>query len=314
MLFLKSIQGILSIIIMISLGFFLTHKKWFDEGTSKIFARLVTTVSLPCMMISNLLTSFTKEKLLSSGNGLVIPFLSMLCCYVIAKLTAKIIKVPEKRRGVFQAMFFISNTIFIGLPVNLALFGEQSVPYVLLYYISNTLLFWTIGVYEIGKDGDNSNIRLFSSNNIKRIFSPPLLGFLFAIILILLEWTPPQFIMDTCKYLGNLTTPLSMIFIGITIYSVDFKSIAFSFDMFVLLIGRFIISPFTVIILSRFIKIPDLMRNVFVIQASMPVMTQTAIISKAYNSDYEYAALMISMTTILSILFIPLYMLLFTII
>lgn len=310
----KALQSIMSIIIMISLGYFLTHKGWFDENTSKLFAKLVTTISLPCYMLSNLLKNFTKDTLLSSGNGLVIPFISMVSCYLTAKLVSKLIRVPKVRRGVFESMFFISNTIFIGLPVNLALFGEVSLPYVLLYYISNTVLFWTVGIYEIGKDGDNSNTQLISLENLKRIFSPPLLGFIAAIILILLEITPPEFIMDTSKYLGNLTTPLSMLFIGITIYSVNFKDIHFSLDMFALILGRFVVSPLSVLVLSRFIHVPEITRNVFIIQAAMPVMTQTAIVSKAFNSDYEYAAIMISVTTILSVIFIPIYMFLFTLI
>lgn len=312
MVILNALQSIMSIIIMISLGYYLTFKGWFDDNTSKLFARLVTTISLPCLMLSNLLKNFTRETLLSSGNGLIVPFISMVICYLLAKIVSHLIKVPSSRRGVFEVMFFISNTIFIGLPVNLALFGEVSVPYVLLYYISNTVLFWTIGIYEIGKDGDNENLSLISVENLKRIFSPPLLGFIVAIIFILLKINPPEFVMDTCRYLGNLTTPLSMLFIGITIHSVRLRDIRFSRDMLALIIGRFVVSPLSVLIISYFIRIPDMARNVFIIQASMPVMTQTAIISRAYDSDYEYAAVMISITTILSALFIPIYMYLFT--
>ena len=55
--------------------------------------------------------------------------------------------------GTFASMFTLSNTIFIGLPVNFVLFGEGSLPYVLLNYIANTSFFWTIGAYSIARDG-----------------------------------------------------------------------------------------------------------------------------------------------------------------
>ena len=50
------------------------------------------------------------------------------------------------------------------------------------------------------------------------------------------------------------------------------------------------------------------MKNVFVIQAAMPVMTNTAIVSRGYNADYKYATVNTVMTTIASLLVIPIYM------
>ena len=148
-------------------------------------------------------------------------------------------------------MFFNSNTIFMGLPVNLALFGEKSVPYVLLYYIANTTFFWTIGVYEITKDGNMETKKKFSMKFIRKILSLPLIGFIFGILLVLLNVKLPLFLMDTSKSLGSITTPLSMFFIGASIYLVDLKSVKFSLDIIWVLIGRFVISPILVILIDR---------------------------------------------------------------
>lgn len=308
MIILQSVQSILSIIIMISIGYILSGRGWFNEDSKKLLSKLVTNISLPAFMVENLIATFDKKRLYEISGGLIIPFLSMLIGYIIAIFVSKAIKIDEKRKGTFETMFFVSNTIFVGLPVNLALFGNESIPYVLLYYIANTTFFWTIGVYSISKDGDAKGISLFSLSALKKIFSPPLLGFIVGIILIILEIPLPKFLLDTGKYVGNLTTPLSMIFIGTTIYSVGFKDVKFSKDTVALSLGRFLIAPVIVIILSHYIGGPLLMKEVFIIQASMPVMTQTSIIAKAYNSDYEYAAVMTVVTTILAIVSIPLYM------
>lgn len=304
----NAVQSIFSIIIMISLGFLLTSKKWFDGSTSKLFVKLVTNISLPCLMVSSLLTSFEKDQLLHSGKGLFIPFASMAFCYVAGILVAKLVKIEDKHKGVFQTMFFVSNTIFIGLPVNLALFGEKSIPYVLLYYIANTTFFWTIGVYTIRRDGNVEKQKLVHISSLKKIFSPPLTSFLFSIALILLNVKLPLFVMDTCKYLGNLTTPLSMLFIGITIHSISFRDVKLNKDLVALFFGRFVVSPLSIVVLAMILPIPVLMKKVFVMQAAMPVMTQTAIIAKSYKADHHYVALMITTTTIASIIFIPLYM------
>lgn len=309
MQFFKALESIFSIIIMITIGYTMRKRKALDEGSQKLFSKIVCNLSLPALMISNLLSSFTKESLLHMKYGLLIPLISMAGCYVIGYLISIMIKVPPKRIGSFRAMFFVSNTIFIGMPVNLALFGTNATPYVLLYYIINTSFFWTIGIYGMSEDGKvGSKEKLNIKESLRRIFSPPLLGFLLAVLLIFCKIKLPLFIMDTCKYLGGLTTPLSMLFIGAAISEVEFKDVKPSIDMVLIIIGRFIISPLSIILLGTFIKVPSLMLKVFIVQAAMPVMTQTAISAKAYGGDEKYAAVMTAVTTVLAMIVIPIYM------
>lgn len=314
MVVINAVQSIFSIVIMILIGYILMKKGWFDDKTPELLTRLVTNISLPPLMISTLLTNFDRETLLKSSSGLIIPFISIGICYILSKGIAKIINVKYERRGLFASMFFASNTIFIGLPVNLALFGEKSVPSVLLYYVANTFFFWTIGVYDIRKYAEGAYGRIISLKTFKSIFSPPLLGFMVGVLLIFLNIHLPNFLLDTCRYLGNLTTPLSMMFVGITMFSVKIKDIKLNLEMGVLLSGRFIISPLVVLLLTLLIPAPLLMKKVFIIQSAMPVITQAAIISKAYNADDKYAAVMVTLSTIISLLFIPLYMFIFSII
>ncbi|WP_411679565.1 AEC family transporter [Clostridium thailandense] len=306
----NALGSVLSIVIMITVGYVLTSKGWFDEKTSKVFSRLVCNVSLPCLMISDLMGNFDKDKLNSLGKGLIIPFTSIALCYLIAIIVSKIIKVDKNRIGTFRSMFFVSNSIFIGLPVNLALFGSKSIPYVLLYYIANTSFFWTIGAYGISADGQSKKSSIFSKETLKRIVSPPLMGFVVALVFITLNVKLPQFIMDTCKYFGNLTTPVSMLFIGITIYSVDTSEIKINIDMVAIIFGRFIISPILIFVMAYYFPVPELMKKVFVVQAAMPVMTNTAIVARSYGADHKYATIMTVVTTISSLVFIPIYMVL----
>jgi hypothetical protein len=307
-MFFAANQSVLSIIIMIMIGYFLGYKKLLDEKATKLITTIVINISLPMMMLNTILTNFTKQKLIDDSKGLLVPFVTIFICFVIAKLFAKIAKIKANRRGLFVSMFFNSNTIFMGLPINLALFGEKSVPYVLLYYIANSAFFWTLGVYEIAKDGNKNDLKLFSIDFIKKILSPPLMGFIVGMALLLLNIKLPSFIMDTSKYMGNLTTPLSMFFIGASIYLVDLKSVKLSLDIVWILIGRFVISPLIVIIMVPMFHIPHLMGSVFIIQAAMPVMANSAVIAKAYGSDYDFASLMIAITTISTLIVIPILM------
>jgi auxin efflux carrier (AEC) len=313
MVFLHAVESVFTIIIMFMTGYVLTKRGWFDERTSEVFSKLVLIISLPCYMIYNLMTNFDRALLEKLSYGLVIPFLSIGIAYILGIAASEIFKIKKERKGIFRSVFFTSNTIFIGLPLNLALFGEKSVPYVLLYYIANTTLFWTFGAYEISRDGlsaDGSKARLFSKMTLRRVLSPALMGFVIGIVLIMLNVKLPAFIMNTCKYFGNLTTPLAMLFIGIVLYRIKFSSIRFDRDTVILVLARFIVSPAIVLLLTMVFKTPPLMTKVFIVQAAMPAMTNTSIVAKAYGADYEYGAVVTVITTLLSMAVIPLYVVL----
>lgn len=307
MVLLNAAQSILSIILMIGLGYVLAKKGWLKQEDSKLFSKLVINLSLPAMMLSNMMDNFSKKNLIHAGKGIIIPFISILVCFIIGVLFSKLLNIRPERRGTFQCLFFLSNTIFIGLPVNIALFGDVSIPYVLYYYFSNTTIFWTLGVNIIRKDGGGKKESIFTKDTFKRVFTPPLLGFILALILIMLNVQLPKFINDSCRYIGNLTTPLSMLFIGIVISSISLKSLKIDRDMLGVIVGRFIISPLITYGFASVFSAPSMMKSVFIIQAALPVMANTAIVTKEYNADYEYAAVMIAVTTALSLIFIPIY-------
>lgn len=304
----KAVESVLSIIVIIGIGYYLSYKNWFNEEISNAFVKLVTRVTLPMMMFSTMINKFTREDLLGYPIGVLVPMLSIGICYGIGIFSCKLLKVSEGKKGLFTSMFFNSNTIFMGLPINVALFGEESIPFVLLYYIGNTTFFWTFGIYEISRDNKENTSKIFSKNNLKNIFSPPLLGYIGGLAFILLNIKVPGFLNDTLSKMGNVTTPISMIFIGITIYSIKFKEIKVNKEILGVLMGRFIVCPIVTLMLCNIFAIPELMRGVFVIQAAMPVMTNTAIVAKSYNVDTEYAAVLIGLSTLLSLIVIPIYM------
>ncbi len=309
MVFLNSIGSIFTIIILIATGLVLTHAGWFNEAAGQTLSKLIMNISLPCYMLYNITTTFDKSELESMSRNLIVPVISIGVCYLLSILTSNLIKVDRSRKGVFRSMFFASNTMFIGLPVNLALFGEKCVPYVLLYYLANTSFYWTVGAYEVSRDNPENRAAAFLNvQTLKRVFNPAILGFIIGVVLVLLDFRLPSFIMDSCKYIGNLTTPLAMFFTGIVLYSVKLKDIRFSKDVIALLLARSVISPALVLLMLPVFGVPSLMGKVFVIQAAMPAITSTSVVAREYGSDYQFAALMTAITTVSSLIVIPFYM------
>ena len=308
-IFLRSISGILVILGMILVGFVIGEKGWFDDKSRGLIAKLVTQVALPCYMLYTITQRFTAADLLKMLPALRFPALSMVILLGIATGVARIFAVRQDRRGLFISMFFNSNTIFVGLPINQALFGDASIPYVLIYYMCNTTFFWTLGTYLIQRDGEGE-AQFDLKMSLKKVFSPPLLGFLLGLVFVMLQIKLPAFLASDLQYLGNLTTPLSMIFIGLSVSHVGVKQLVLGKDQLLILLGRFLVAPLLMATIVYWVPLPSLMKQVFIIQSAMPVMTNAPVVASLYGADSDYAAVMVTETTLATMVVIPILMLL----
>lgn len=308
-IFLRSISGILVILGMILVGFVIGEKGWFDDKSRGLIAKLVTQVALPCYMLYTITQRFTAADLLKMLPALRFPALSMVILFGVATGVARIFAVRQDRQGLFISMFFNSNTIFVGLPINQALFGDASIPYVLIYYMCNTTFFWTLGTYLIQRDGEGE-AQFDLKTSLKKVFSPPLMGFLLGLVFVMLQIKLPAFLASDLQYLGNLTTPLSMIFIGLSVSHVGVKQLVLGKDQLLILVGRFLVSPLLMATIVYWAPLPSLMKQVFIIQSAMPVMTNAPVVARLYGADSDYAAVMVTETTLATMVVIPILMLL----
>lgn len=304
---LQSFNGILTVFIIITTGYILAVKGWFSEDGITLISRLVMQVCLPAYMLSNLLLNFQHDQLVEMMRGVWVPFLSMLAGYFISKPIRSIADVDENRKGIFSICVCCSNTIFLGLPLGIALFGEEAVPYIMIYYMANTTLFWTLGIYEIASDSKRDT-SFFSIDTLKHIFSLPLMGFMLGVLMVIAEVTLPEPLLDACTYVGSMTTPLAMLFIGVAMSKTSWRDFKIDKQLIVAMAGRYFVCPVLVIIMLPYFALDDMMGKVFVIMSAMPAMTNTAIVAKSYGSDYRYAALLTAVSTCLAAVMIPFYM------
>lgn len=305
---LEAYLNIIVIFLLMFLGYWLSYKKWFSNRTADVFSKLVLNFSLPFSMFLNITANFSRDEFLSLFSGMVIPLFSMLVTLLFTFLYRKIFRITETRQGTFSTMVTCSNTIFIGLPINLAIFGEISIPFVLLYYIINTTIFWTIGIYLIATDSpqiEEARISFHPLVALKKIFSPALIGFIIGLIWMLLSLRVPVIVNSFGTYLADLTTPLSMLSIGIMVYFNGIKNLKMNKDILGVLIGRFIVSPLIVWLIGQWITVPTLMLQVFIIQSAMPVQNSVPILARNYHADEEFAASSMGYSVLLYMLYIP---------
>ena len=312
MIFLKSLGSIFPIIVMISIGYILKKRHWFHHTVSENVSKLITNVALPCSIFYSVLKYLNMEALKEVSNRLIFTFASVIIGYVAAFLVIKLVKMREGRRGVFYNAVVNANTIFIGLPLNMALFGEAASKYYLMYYITNTVSIWTLGYMLLASDPMENSGDAKGGFDLKKLLSPPLIAFVIAFAVLLSGIRVITPIVETTKYLGSVVTPLALLYIGIVLADAGLHSIRFDLDTNLALLGRFVFSSVVMIVLlkiaGRFVKLDPLEIKTFVIQAAAPVFAALPILTNETKGDIGYSTNVVTTSTILFILVVPLLM------
>ena len=313
-MFFTSIESVLTIVILIAVGYFLQKYKWFGPDFSKGISKLVVNVGLPCSIFTGILANLTVGSLGNLGIGLIFPFGTVIVSYIIAFILMKVFKIRPERRGIFLNGVANANTIFVGMPLNIALFGEASIPYYLVCYISNTISTWVIGIIIMSATDPHKEPGK-KSFNWKKVLTPPLVGFIIGLIFLIFSIPVPDFINSALKYLGAFVTPLALIYIGIMLYNSGLKNMRLERDSILALVGRFVICPIIIIVLIMIgtgafgIVMPSMEKNSFIVQSATPMLAVLPILADQYHGDVKYATNITTISTVLFIVVVPVLML-----
>ena len=305
-IFLTSIQSIIPIIAIIVLGYILQVRGWFGEDFGPNLSRLIMNVALPVSIFVSVLKYLTLSKLISLSSSLVWVLVAFAIGYIFAFVAVKLFKVRPGRRATMINTFVNANTIFIGLPLNVALFGDEALPYFLVYYIANTISAWTIGVYLMTTDS-KSGEKKAGKFDWKKPLPAPLIGFLVALVFLILGWEVPSFASSTLIYIGNLVTPLSLIYIGIILAKAGLSTIRFDKDSVVTLVGKFILAPLTMVVLLNLVAsgLPAMEYKTFVVQSAAPALAVLPILASQGDGDVEFTTNVVTLSTVLFVVVVP---------
>ncbi|AHM57118.1 AEC family malonate efflux carrier [Peptoclostridium acidaminophilum DSM 3953] len=306
----SALESIASIFIVIAIGYGLLRSKLLPESASGVLNRIVFDVSIPMLMVTSVYEKFTREMILGSLGGVLISIISVVACYIIARVVFGLADKGEGGNSVFSVLFSFSNTIFMGLPICVAILGQEAATYALIYYFANTTLFWTMGLYFIKKEAKVDEGGHPIVGGLVNLFSAPFAGFLAGLALVFTDARLPEFIFATLKSVGGMATPMSLIIIGMMISRVEFSRELIDRKCVIALAGKFIVLPLLTALLVNYSSMPVLMKKTFVLQAAMPIMAQSAITAKKFGVQEENASFLVGISTALSIVVIPLYVIL----
>lgn len=283
--------------------------KWrvLPEGAQTALTRLVLYVTTPCTIVYSVLASAR----LPGPAAIALILGAALICYALAGLLAaaavRLLRVEPGKRGVFAAMLLFSNCGFIGYPVVQTIFGDDAVFYACVFNIPFNLLIFTLGVWLVQRDG-----ALRGGGERKRklrlsdLLSPCLVASVMAIVLALTGWRLPEVLTDTVGMLGDLTTPASLLVIGISIARQPLKQMLGSPRLYVLTALRLVLLPALVWGVLQFFITDQMLLGVAVVVFGMPVATMVPMLAGEHGADDADAVRGVFLSTVLSVITIPL--------
>lgn len=318
-IFWTSIQSVLAIMFMIAIGYFADQKNWFDQQFSKSLSKIIMQVALPASIFMSMMEHFKPNQLANLSIGLIYSILSISIGLLLASLIVSSLKVSKGRRGLMITAMNFANTVFIGMPLNEALFGTISIPYLLVYYIINTIMLWTVGVWIIAADDPTINSK---GQKVKfdwhHLIPAPIWGFIVALPFIFIPWLKTHllvsFVTTTLSKIGGLVTPLSLIYIGIMLSNFGLKNMKFDRSVIVTLFWRFVTAPVIMTILIFIgaqvgLTVIPVFYKTLIIQAATPTFAVLPVLATTYHSDVQFATNIVVTSSVLFIIVVPIVML-----
>ena len=297
---------ILSIFMIIAVGFAANKADIMPMAANKYLVGLLIRVTCPCMIVASITSNELREDTLSLSLqtliGAVIFFtVSALVGWFIC---AKIVKVlPRENIGVYTYSFGSINSGFIGFPITLALFGSSILYLMVIHNVLLSLYLYTFGIMlvNIGASGRKLDFKGFlnSFKNINSIAAGVSIVMLFAGLKL------PTVIFDCVDMIGDATTPLSMLIVGMQLGDCDFREVLKNRKLLGISLLKMLLLPVLTFLLVNWLPLDVSVKVCLVFAASFPVAVAVVPVTSEQNRDSLIAAEMVAITTLFSLAVIP---------
>ena len=301
--FFSALSASLVLLMLMSVG-------WMTAAEKRFLSKFIVNIAVPCNCVTGLLNNLDHDSLLQAGLMVVSAMVGVAVTLVLSLLLAKLLRLPRERWGGFVAMAAFSNTLFIGLPVSTQLFGDVCVPYVMMYYLANTLFVQSAGILLIERSGTRAGKKTTVGGFFKDVFTkPPILAVLFTVLLLVLDLRLPGPIMTWAGYISQSVSPMALIYCGYIVFELGLKNLRPMKGLPAMILMRLGIAPVICWFFCHLFGMSGLPLSVFVVESALPVVSQVPVLAGAYGADDQYAATGAVLSTLCSFISIPILML-----
>ena len=279
--------------LLAAVGVYLSRKGFLSPQGTKDLGAILLRVIIPCVIVKSYITEFSRERLLelalSAGLALIGFILAMVISYLVF----------GKRRRLENFAASFCNAGFIGIPLAQAIIGEEGVFYIAASVALLNLFQWTYGVYIMADRKDAISAKTIAKN-------PVVIAIVIGVVLFVSQIPVPGIVTSTLRYIAGMNTPIAMILMGTYLAKLPLKKLldkrAYGCVLF-----RLVIIPAVILLVFWVLPVSnaDIALAAF-LAAATPVGANICVFAQQYDCDYEFSVVTVCLSTLLSVITVPL--------
>ena len=273
----------------------------------KLDIKSISTMSLYLMLpFLTFDTFYSNELNVEYFYMFLFTFLLALIMMTLTVLFGFFIKADKTQMSAMLLGTIFPNSGNYGAPVAMFAFGAIGFQYAVIFMVIHAFLMNTIGIF-IASYGSEKTTSI--KDSLMRVIKMPVLyGFLFGVLFQLLHIELPSTIQDGISLVGSASIPTVMLILGMQLAEIKPQKFELKYVNTVT-IFRMIISPLLAVVLVNFMPVNDMIKNVYILLAAMPIAANTTLLAVQFNVKPDLTSFTTLVTTLLSLVTIPLTLL-----
>ena len=306
--FLLTLQNVSVLFLLIVIGYIAGKANIITIGGQRELSSLVLKVTMPATIIMALQLKYTPERLMTAFKIIGIVMVAYIGMIILSAFISKIFKVNDGQRDVIQIALILPNTSFMGYPIVLSILGGESLFFAVLGTgLVFEIISWTYGIYTISRTTE-FDFRKSIAKNI--IFSPGILSIAIGLLLFILSISIPEPINTTMKILGQATSPLAMMVVGILLSRSNIMECLSTVKLHLIALIKLLVFPLLILGVLKIFGFTGMEIIIPVVMLSMPTAAYVAIFSENVGNDTNLASQIIFISSLLSLITIPIMVML----
>ncbi len=286
------VQTVVSMTAMMAVGFVLYRRRLVDNDGVAQISNVVLFVASPSVVMLSFARDFDLQRLVDGGVGSL-----AFALITVASAVVALVLLPRDRLGQFGVVF--TNVGFIGIPIVQSVLGQDYVFFISVAIAVNVFAIWTYGVWLVSSDMSQVSL-------CKVLANPNVIAIILGLVLFVAPITLPVWLSSALTAMGNLNTGLAMVVLGAYVAQTDVRSLLRDRRIYYTCFLRLIVVPLASALLLSLFPLSTEVRLVMLIGAAAPTGALAAMLSRLYGGDYRYAAGLVSVSTIFSMVTLPL--------
>lgn len=301
----ESVVTQMVVLFLIVIAGFASHKfNLMGEDFDRKLSNLVIQVTCPCLIIASTMGDTMPDR--SHIPALLgIGVITYAVLNTVAYFIPKILPVKRDDRGMYSFMLAYANVGFIGYPIIASIFGHSAVFYACILNAPGTFTIFIWGVMFItGQKAGGFNWKL--------LYSPAMLATYISIIIVAAGWRTPQFIAQPMTLIGNMTVPAALLVIGSSIAGMPARLMMGSRGIYSMCLFRLFLIPVGMFFLMTLIGFDSHISAINAVLVGMPVASYGTMFCLKYGKDVTIMTQGTFLSTLLSVISIPLLAMIIT--